>query len=135
MLCEFVVCPRELQCWFCECGWEQCRMCNWSSNHWYGERVYHFLIWSYIFLPILSYLIISIETNLILQLLLQINLMQVVEPNCQTATPRSSKEYLQRRYLEENFDESTLLSKTPAYWCRVNLSLFTFYLFIIIQLL
>uniref|UniRef100_A0A2N9IW73 Serine carboxypeptidase-like 18 n=1 Tax=Fagus sylvatica TaxID=28930 RepID=A0A2N9IW73_FAGSY len=51
-------------------------------------------------------------------LLLQINLMQVVEPNCQTATPRSSKEYLQRRYLEENFDESTLLSKTPAYWCR-----------------
>ncbi|GMY35362.1 serine carboxypeptidase-like 17 [Fagus crenata] len=51
-------------------------------------------------------------------LLLQINLMQVLEPNCQTATPRSSKEYLQRRYLEENFDESTLLSKTPAYWCR-----------------
>lgn len=52
------------------------------------------------------------------ELVLQINLMQVVEPNCQTASPRSSKEYLQRRYLEENFDESLLSQTNPAYWCR-----------------
>jgi hypothetical protein len=58
-----------------------------------------------------------------MQLLLQINIMQVVEPNCQTASPRSSKDYLQRRYLEENFDESLLSQTEPASWCRViNLS-------------
>ncbi|KAB1204248.1 Serine carboxypeptidase-like 18 [Morella rubra] len=51
-------------------------------------------------------------------LLLQINLMQVVEPNCQTASPRSSKDYLSRRYLEENFDASLLTQTSSAYWCR-----------------
>ena len=59
-----------------------------------------------------------------MQLLLQINLMQVLEPNCQTATPRSGKEYLQRRYLEENIDESLLSQTEPAYWCRVINPLF-----------
>jgi len=52
------------------------------------------------------------------ELLLQINLMQVLEPNCQTASPRSGKEYLNRRYLEEDIDESLLVQTNPAYWCR-----------------
>jgi hypothetical protein len=59
-----------------------------------------------------------------MQLLLQINVMQVVEPNCQAATPRSGKEYLQRRYLEENIDESLLSQIEHAYWCRVINPLF-----------
>nr|XP_023913727.1 serine carboxypeptidase-like 3 [Quercus suber]POF08972.1 serine carboxypeptidase-like 18 [Quercus suber] len=52
------------------------------------------------------------------ELLLQINLMQVLEPNCQTASPRSGKEYLNRRYLEEDIDESLLVQTSSAYWCR-----------------
>ncbi|KAE8056750.1 hypothetical protein FH972_013493 [Carpinus fangiana] len=54
------------------------------------------------------------------ELLLQINLKQVLEPSCQSESPRSSKEQLKRRYLQENSEESDLLSQTnPAYWCRV----------------
>ncbi|XP_059460990.1 serine carboxypeptidase-like 13 [Corylus avellana] len=54
------------------------------------------------------------------ELLLQINLKQVLEPSCQNESPRSIKEHLKRRYLEENSEESDLLSQTnPAHWCRV----------------
>ncbi|XP_041019111.1 serine carboxypeptidase-like 13 [Juglans microcarpa x Juglans regia] len=52
------------------------------------------------------------------ELLLQINTMQVLEPNCQVASPKSSKDYLSRRYIEENLDESLLSATSPAYWCR-----------------
>lgn len=54
-----------------------------------------------------------------MQLLLQINLKQVLEPSCQNDSPRSSKEHMKRRYLKENSEESDLLSQTnPAHWCR-----------------
>jgi hypothetical protein len=67
--------------------------------------------------------------NIYMQLLLQINLKQVLEPSCQSESPRSSKEQLKRRYLQENSEESDLLSQTnPAYWCRVkNLSSITLF--------
>ncbi|KDP35358.1 hypothetical protein JCGZ_10342 [Jatropha curcas] len=61
------------------------------------------------------------DINAIDELILQINLMQVLEPICQTASPKPTQGLRQiegRRSLYQDHENTSIPSLNSAYWCR-----------------